>query len=181
MLKTWRTWFSTVSGLLVLCSAYREQQSFWAWCQSSQSETCTHSRLVRGQPYSGTAFLSRSEHHRIYLAIPIALLTLNRNSTVGDAARKVMGDVPISYIEGVNGTRVSEDEIVAVGKHDVRLEPFSFVRFISIANVYPLGPLIQAWSINLCTWMKSHTNNQNKYPTLNQQVHNMRQIIGKTT
>lgn len=30
-----------------------------------------------------------------------------------------MGDVPISYIEGVGGTRVSEDEIVAVGKHDV--------------------------------------------------------------
>ena len=80
--------------------------------------------------------MSRSEHHRIYLAIPIALLTLNRNSTVGDAARKVMGDVPISYIEGVNGTRVSEDEIVAVGKHDVCFEPFSFVRFISIANVY---------------------------------------------
>jgi hypothetical protein len=30
-----------------------------------------------------------------------------------------MGDVPISYIEGVGGVRVSEDEIVAVGKHDV--------------------------------------------------------------
>jgi hypothetical protein len=30
-----------------------------------------------------------------------------------------MGDVPISYIEGVGGTRVSEDDIVAVGKHDV--------------------------------------------------------------
>lgn len=39
---------------------------------------------------------------------------------MGDVARKVMGDVPISYIEGVGGTRVSEDEIVAVGKHDVR-------------------------------------------------------------
>jgi hypothetical protein len=39
---------------------------------------------------------------------------------VGDVARKVMGDVPISYIEGVGGTRVSEDEIVEVGKHDVR-------------------------------------------------------------
>jgi hypothetical protein len=38
---------------------------------------------------------------------------------VGDVARKVMGDVPISYIEGVGGTRVSEDDIVAVGKHDV--------------------------------------------------------------
>ena len=50
-----------------------------------------------------------------------SILTLNRNSTVGDVARKVMGDVPISYIEGVGGTRVSEDDIVAVGKHDVGL------------------------------------------------------------
>lgn len=38
---------------------------------------------------------------------------------MGEAARKIMGDVPISYIEGVGGTRVSEDDIVAVGKHDV--------------------------------------------------------------
>lgn len=38
---------------------------------------------------------------------------------MGDVARKVMGDVPINYIEGVGGVRVSEDEIVAVGKHDV--------------------------------------------------------------
>lgn len=30
-----------------------------------------------------------------------------------------MGDVPISYIEGIGGTRVSEEDIVAVGKHDV--------------------------------------------------------------
>lgn len=31
-----------------------------------------------------------------------------------------MGDVPISYIEGIGGVRVSEDDIVAVGKNDVR-------------------------------------------------------------
>lgn len=30
-----------------------------------------------------------------------------------------MGDVPIAYVEGAGGTRVSEDEIVAVGKYDV--------------------------------------------------------------
>ncbi|PGH13970.1 hypothetical protein AJ80_06110 [Polytolypa hystricis UAMH7299] len=42
-----------------------------------------------------------------------------RNSTVGDVARKVMGDVPIAYIEGAGGTRVSEDEIVSLGKHDI--------------------------------------------------------------
>lgn len=50
------------------------------------------------------------------------LLTYHRNSTVGDVARKVMGDVPISYIEGIGGTRVSEDDMVAVGKNDVRFE-----------------------------------------------------------
>ncbi|KAL2823107.1 P-loop containing nucleoside triphosphate hydrolase protein [Aspergillus granulosus] len=44
---------------------------------------------------------------------------VKKNSTVGDVARKVMGDIPISYIEGVGGVRVSEDEIVGVGKHDV--------------------------------------------------------------
>ncbi|EHA18211.1 hypothetical protein ASPNIDRAFT_123165, partial [Aspergillus niger ATCC 1015] len=44
---------------------------------------------------------------------------VGKNTTVGDVARKVMGDVPISYIEGVGGIRVSEDEIVEVGKHDV--------------------------------------------------------------
>ncbi|KAF7115885.1 hypothetical protein CNMCM5793_003628 [Aspergillus hiratsukae] len=44
---------------------------------------------------------------------------VKKGSTVADVAHKVMGDVPISYIEGVGGTRVSEDEIVEVGKHDV--------------------------------------------------------------
>lgn len=54
------------------------------------------------------------------------LLTRNRNSTVGDVARKVMGDVPIAYVEGAGGVRVSEDEIVAVGKHDVRIPLTTF-------------------------------------------------------
>ncbi|OAX81531.1 hypothetical protein ACJ72_04123 [Emergomyces africanus] len=44
---------------------------------------------------------------------------VKKNSTVGDVARKVMGDVPIAYIEGAGGTRVSEDEIVSVGKYDI--------------------------------------------------------------
>lgn len=42
-----------------------------------------------------------------------------RNSTVADVARKVMGDAPIAYIEGAGGTRVAEDQIVAVRKNDV--------------------------------------------------------------
>lgn len=51
-----------------------------------------------------------------------SILTSYRNSTVGDVARKVMGDIPIAYIEGAGGTRVSEDDIVSVGKHDVCLD-----------------------------------------------------------
>lgn len=46
---------------------------------------------------------------------------VKKNSTVGDAARKVMGDAPIAYIEGAGGTRVSEDDFIAVGKNDVSL------------------------------------------------------------
>lgn len=44
---------------------------------------------------------------------------VKKGATVGDVARKVMGDAPIAYVEGVGGTRVSEDDVVAVGKHDV--------------------------------------------------------------
>jgi ribosome-binding ATPase YchF (GTP1/OBG family) len=51
---------------------------------------------------------------------------VGKNSTVGDAARKVMGDAPIAYIEGVGGTRVSEDDLVAVGKNDVGFPSFIF-------------------------------------------------------
>ncbi|KAM3441396.1 hypothetical protein MY4824_001520 [Beauveria thailandica] len=44
---------------------------------------------------------------------------VRKGSTVGDVARKVMGDAPIAYVEGVGNMRVSEDDLVAVGKHDV--------------------------------------------------------------
>lgn len=37
-----------------------------------------------------------------------------------------MGDVPIAYVEGAGGVRVSEDEIVGVGKHDVRIPSYDF-------------------------------------------------------
>lgn len=36
-----------------------------------------------------------------------------------DAARKIMGDVPIAYVEGAGGVRVAEDETVEGGKNDV--------------------------------------------------------------
>ncbi|KAF3058670.1 hypothetical protein GL218_05634 [Daldinia childiae] len=44
---------------------------------------------------------------------------VKKNSTVGDVARKVMGDAPIAYVEGVGGVRVSEDAVVTAGKNDV--------------------------------------------------------------
>lgn len=47
------------------------------------------------------------------------MLTKTRGTTVAGAARKIMGDAPIAYIEGVGGVRVGEDEIISVGKTDV--------------------------------------------------------------
>lgn len=44
-----------------------------------------------------------------------------------------MGDVPISYIEGVGGTRVSEDDAVAVGKNDVST-PFHLKYGVQVIN-----------------------------------------------
>lgn len=80
---------------------------------------------------SETVFLSRSEFQPQNLSETAIIDTYIRNSTVGDVARKVMGDVPIAYVEGAGGTRVSEDEIVAVGKYDVsevEVSPHEFDR-----------------------------------------------------
>ncbi|KAL8669194.1 MAG: hypothetical protein Q9168_006206 [Polycauliona sp. 1 TL-2023] len=44
---------------------------------------------------------------------------VKKDMTVKECARKVMGDAPLAYVEGAGGVRVSEDEVVAVGKHDV--------------------------------------------------------------
>ncbi|KAF2087329.1 P-loop containing nucleoside triphosphate hydrolase protein [Saccharata proteae CBS 121410] len=44
---------------------------------------------------------------------------VKKGSTVGDVFKKVMGDVPLAYVETVGGVRVSEDDLVAVGKNDV--------------------------------------------------------------
>lgn len=46
---------------------------------------------------------------------------VKKGTTVVEVARKVMGDAPLAYIEGVGGVRVAEDDIVAVGKNDVGL------------------------------------------------------------
>lgn len=44
---------------------------------------------------------------------------VKRGTTVRDCARKIMGDAPLTYVEGAGGVRVSEDEVVEVGKNDV--------------------------------------------------------------
>ena len=48
---------------------------------------------------------------------------VKKGSTVGDVYRKVMGDAPLAYVEGVGSVRVSEEDEVRVGKNDVSL-PF---------------------------------------------------------
>ena len=44
---------------------------------------------------------------------------VKKGTTVKECARKVMGDAPLAYVEGAGGVRVSEDEVVGVGKFDV--------------------------------------------------------------
>lgn len=58
-----------------------------------------------------------------------------------------MGDVPINYIEGIGGTRVSEDDIVAVGKHDVSSFTAFFISFEAHIDFIP-DPVIQSGPVN---------------------------------
>ncbi|MCJ1415323.1 hypothetical protein MMC32_001655 [Xylographa parallela] len=44
---------------------------------------------------------------------------VKKGTTVREVARKVMGDAPLAYVEGTGGVRVSEDEVVGLGKCDV--------------------------------------------------------------
>lgn len=46
---------------------------------------------------------------------------VKKGTTVKECGRKVMGDAPLAYVEEAGGIRVSEDEVVEVGKHDVGL------------------------------------------------------------
>ncbi|KAK7419871.1 hypothetical protein QQX98_003058 [Neonectria punicea] len=44
---------------------------------------------------------------------------VRKGSTVAEVARKVMGDAPIAFVEGVGNMRVAEDDLVSVGKNDI--------------------------------------------------------------
>lgn len=44
---------------------------------------------------------------------------VRRGSTVASVVRKIMGDLPITAIEGIGGARVGEEDTVDVGKNDI--------------------------------------------------------------
>ncbi|KAK6344328.1 hypothetical protein TWF696_007967 [Orbilia brochopaga] len=44
---------------------------------------------------------------------------MGRGATVGDVARKIMGDAPVAYAETVGGVKVSEEDVIESGKNDV--------------------------------------------------------------
>lgn len=68
---------------------------------------------------------------------------VKKNSTVGDVARKIMGDAPIAYIEGAGALRVSEDDLVAVGKNDVSPRCLMLGTFFML--IFFEGSLVQSW------------------------------------
>jgi hypothetical protein len=64
---------------------------------------------------------------------------------VAEVARKVMGDAPIAYIEGAGGVRVAEDDLVAVGKNDVRTILLRFTREDSCSQFGCVDLVFQGW------------------------------------
>ncbi|ODQ67793.1 P-loop containing nucleoside triphosphate hydrolase protein [Nadsonia fulvescens var. elongata DSM 6958] len=46
-------------------------------------------------------------------------MLVKRGTTVAQVAKRVMGDIPIMYIEGLGGLKVAEDDTVDAGKNDV--------------------------------------------------------------
>lgn len=60
---------------------------------------------------------------------------VKKGSTVADVGKKLMGDAPIAYIEGVGNIRVAEDQIVSVGKNDVSNGLISASALGAFANI----------------------------------------------
>ncbi|KAH0498320.1 hypothetical protein TgHK011_005576 [Trichoderma gracile] len=70
---------------------------------------------------------------------------VRKGLTVGDVARKVMGDAPIAFVEGVGNMRVSEDDPVAVGKNDI----LSFKRVSALRRPQMISAIDSAWRDSL--------------------------------
>ena len=49
---------------------------------------------------------------------------VKKGTLVKECARKIMGDAPLAYVEGAGGVRVSEEDIIEIGKHDVSRQEF---------------------------------------------------------
>ncbi len=71
---------------------------------------------------------------------------VKKGSTVRDCARKIMGDAPLAYVEGAGGVRVSEDEVVEVGKNDV--SGFAF-KGVGVMLMVWAGFVFQGWPIGI--------------------------------
>jgi hypothetical protein len=56
-----------------------------------------------------------------------------------------MGDVPLAYVETVGGVRVSEDDVVVIGKNDVS----GLLHYITL-RLISLDPLLQGRTILNC-------------------------------
>ncbi len=69
-----------------------------------------------------TTFSSGASHSN---AVFRDCVLVKKGTTVADVGRKVMGDAPLAYVEGVGGVRVAEDDLVGVGKNDVCLLPLA--------------------------------------------------------
>ena len=65
---------------------------------------------------------------------------VKKGSTVGDCAKKIMGDVTIAYIEGAGGVRVSEDDVVEIGKLDVSLMHFQALKLLILRRYFLSRP-----------------------------------------
>jgi ribosome-binding ATPase YchF (GTP1/OBG family) len=44
---------------------------------------------------------------------------VRKETTVGQVARMIMGDIPIAAIEGIGSVKVADDDIIDVGKNDI--------------------------------------------------------------
>jgi ribosome-binding ATPase len=68
---------------------------------------------------------------------------VKKGTTVSEVAKKVMGDAPLAYVEGAGGTRVSEDDIISLGKNDVSSQ---IQHILGLGTDSSVDPVFQIWA-----------------------------------
>ncbi|SZF02687.1 unnamed protein product [Blumeria hordei] len=63
-----------------------------------------------------TTFTSSANHSS---AVFRDCVLVKKGTTVAEFARKVLGDAPLAYVEGVGGLRVAEDDVITTGHNDI--------------------------------------------------------------